>query len=311
MTFTTMLKEEIAKNDFNIVEARYELMAFLNCLGKFSKDELLITVENASIARRVYKEIKEIYSVSPKIIIRTQKRFKIKQIYILSIKERLDFIKDSISLGTRIDLETLVTDEEKIAFIEGAFLAVGNISNPSTSGYHLEFIFTKERLAKQILKLLEYFNLNAKIIKRGYKTVVYIKSSENISDLIKLFKATSSLFYFEDIRIYRDHKNMVNRLNNCEIANQEKTFKTGQKQLEDINYLKNMDLYDLLDDKTKIVADARIKYPELSYQELADIITKEMDYRIGKSGINHHFIKISNLVKRHKEKRSNDESKVS
>ena len=311
MTFTTMLKEEIAKNDFNIVEARYELMAFLNCLGKFSKDELLITVENASIARRVYKEIKEIYSVSPKIIIRTQKRFKVKQIYILSIKERLDFIKDSISLGTRIDLETLVTDEEKIAFIEGAFLAVGNISNPSTSGYHLEFIFTKERLAKQILKLLEYFNLNAKIIKRGYKTVVYIKSSENISDLIKLFKATSSLFYFEDIRIYRDHKNMVNRLNNCEIANQEKTFKTGQKQLEDINYLKNMDLYDLLDDKTKIVADARIKYPELSYQELADIITKEMDYRIGKSGINHHFIKISNLVKRHKEKRSNDESKVS
>ena len=311
MTFTTMLKEEIAKNDFNIVEARYELMAFLNCLGKFSKDELLITVENASIARRVYKEIKEIYSVSPKIIIRTQKRFKIKQIYILSIKERLDFIKDSISLGTRIDLETLVTDEEKIAFIEGAFLAVGNISNPSTSGYHLEFIFTKERLAKQILKLLEYFKLNAKIIKRGYKTVVYIKSSENISDLIKLFKATSSLFYFEDIRIYRDHKNMVNRLNNCEIANQEKTFKTGQKQLEDINYLKNMDLYDLLDDKTKIVADARIKYPELSYQELADIITKEMDYRIGKSGINHHFIKISNLVKRHKEKRSNDESKVS
>ena len=311
MTFTTMLKEEIAKNDFNIVEARYELMAFLNCLGKFSKDELLITVENASIARRVYKEIKEIYSVSPKIIIRTQKRFKVKQIYILSIKERLDFIKDSISLGTRIDLETLVTDEEKIAFIEGSFLAVGNISNPSTSGYHLEFIFTKERLAKQILKLLEYFKLNAKIIKRGYKTVVYIKSSENISDLIKLFKATSSLFYFEDIRIYRDHKNMVNRLNNCEIANQEKTFKTGQKQLEDINYLKNMDLYDLLDDKTKIVADARIKYPELSYQELADIITKEMDYRIGKSGINHHFIKISNLVKRHKEKRSNDESKVS
>ena len=311
MTFTTMLKEEIAKNDFNIVEARYELIAFLNCLGKFSKDELLITVENASIARRVYKEIKEIYSVSPKIIIRTQKRFKVKQIYILSIKERLDFIKDSISLGTRIDLETLVTDEEKIAFIEGSFLAVGNISNPSTSGYHLEFIFTKERLAKQILKLLEYFNLNAKIIKRGYKTVVYIKSSENISDLIKLFKATSSLFYFEDIRIYRDHKNMVNRLNNCEIANQEKTFKTGQKQLEDINYLKNMDLYDLLDDKTKIVADARIKYPELSYQELADIITKEMDYRIGKSGINHHFIKISNLVKRHKEKRSNDESKVS
>ena len=301
MTFTTMLKEEISKNDFNVVEARYELLAFLNCIAKIKKDELLITVENASIARRVYKEIKEIYDVNPKITIRMQKRFKVKQIYILCIHEKVGFIKDSLILGTKIDLETLVTDEEKIAFIEGAFLAVGNVSNPSTSGYHLEFIFTKERLAKQVLNLLNYFKLNAKLIKRGYKYVVYIKASENISDLIKLFKATSSLFYFEDIRIYRDHKNMVNRLNNCEIANQEKTFKTGQKQLEDIYYLKKAGLFDLLDEKTKIVADAREKYPESSFQELADIITTEMDYRIGKSGVNHHFIKISNLVKRHKE----------
>lgn len=301
MTFTTMLKEEISKNDFNVVEARYELLAFLNCIAKIKKDELLITVENASIARRIYKEIKEIYDVNPKITIRMQKRFKVKQIYILCIHEKVSFIKDSLILGTKIDLETLVTDEEKIAFIEGAFLAVGNVSNPSTSGYHLEFIFTKERLAKQVLNLLNYFKLNAKLIKRGYKNVVYIKASENISDLIKLFKATSSLFYFEDIRIYRDHKNMVNRLNNCEIANQEKTFKTGQKQLEDIYYLKKAGLFDLLDEKTKIVADAREKYTESSFQELADIITTEMDYRIGKSGVNHHFIKISNLVKRHKE----------
>lgn len=306
MTFTTSLKEEMSKTDFNIVEAEYELMSFLNCLGKFSKDELIITMENASVARRIYKEIKAIYKVSPSITIRMQKRFKVKQIYILTIKDNIDFIKESINLGNKKDIDFLVSNEEKIAFLAGAFLAVGNISNPSTSGYHLEFIFTKEKLAKQILNLLEYFKLNAKMIKRGYKTIVYIKASENISDLLKLFKATSSFFYFEDIRIYRDHKNMVNRLNNCEIANQEKTFKAGLSQLEDINYLKKEDLFDLLDDKTKIVASARIKYPEVSLQELADIITNEMDYKIGKSGINHHFIKIKTLVKRHKESRNKE-----
>ena len=302
MTFTTSLKEEMSKTDFSIVEAQNELISFLNCLGKFSKDELIITMENASVARRIYKEIKAIYKVSPSITIRMQKRFKVKQIYILTIKDNIDLIKESINLGSKKDIDFLVSDEEKIAFIAGAFLAVGNISNPSTSGYHLEFIFTKERLAKQILNLLLYFKLNAKMIKRGYKTICYIKASEDISDLLKLFKATSSLFYFEDIRIYRDHKNMVNRLNNCEIANQEKSFKTGQQQLEDINYLKSEDIFDLLDDKTKIVANARIKYPEVSLQELADIITSEMDYKIGKSGINHHFIKIKTLVKRHKER---------
>ena len=306
MTFTTSLKEEMSKTDFSIVEAQNELISFLNCLGKFSKDELIITLENASVARRIYKEIKEIYKVSPSITIRMQKRFKVKQIYILTIKDNIDLIKESINLGSKKDIDFLVSDEEKIAFIAGAFLAVGNISNPSTSGYHLEFIFTKERLAKQVLNLLLYFKLNAKMIKRGYKTIVYIKASENISDLLKLFKATSSLFYFEDIRIYRDHKNMVNRLNNCEIANQEKTFKAGLSQLEDINYLKKEDLFDLLDDKTKIVASARIKYPEVSLQELADIITNEMDYKIGKSGINHHFIKIKTLVKRHKESRNKE-----
>lgn len=301
MTFTTSLKEEIAKQDINVVEDRYELIAFLNCIGKFSSEELLITMENASIARRIYKELKEIYQVNPKIIIRIQKRFKIKQIYILSIKEKIDFIKESISIGTKIELETLVTDEEKIAFLRGAFLAIGNVSNPSTSGYHLEFILKKERLAKQVLAILNYFKLNAKIIKRGYKTIVYIKASEEISDLIKHFKATSALFYFEDIRIYRDHKNMVNRLNNCEIANQEKTIKTGLNQLEKINYLKENDIIDLLDEKTKIVATYREKYPEISYQELAEVISRETDYKIGKSGVNHHFIKINELIKRYKE----------
>ncbi len=301
MTFTTKLKEEISRMDINVLEARWELVAFFNSIAKFNKDEILITLENASIARRIYKEIKEIYGLSPHIIIRIQKRFKVHQIYILSIKDKIDFIKESITLGIKINLKTLVTDEEKVAFLQGAFLAVGNVSNPSTSGYHLEYIFTKERLAKQVLNLLNEFKLKAKLIKRGYKTIVYIKASECISDLIKRFKANNSLFYFEDIRIYRDHKNMVNRLNNCEIANQEKTFKTGQIQLSNIRYLKENDLFDLLDEKVQIVANAREKYEEVSMQELADIVTDEYGYKIGKSGINHNFIKINELVKRHKE----------
>ena len=87
-----------------------------------------------------------------------------------------------------------------------------------------------------------------------------------------------------------------------------KTFRTGQMQLENINYLKNYDLYGLLDENTRIVADARVKYPEVSMQELADIVTLENGYKIGKSGINHHFIKINNLVKRHKERSEEHDS---
>ena len=299
MTFTTSIKEEIAKQDINVLESRWELISFLNCVAKIHND-ISITLENAAVARKIYKELKEIYGINAHIVVRMQKRFKVKQIYLLSIKDDLGVLKNNLKMEN--DLEMLETDEEKIAYLKGAFLAVGNISNPSTSGYHLEFIFSKERLAKQIKTLLQYFKLSAKIINRGYKFVVYLKASENISDLIKLFGAVSSLFYFEDVRIYRDHKNMVNRLNNCEIANQEKTFKAGQQQLANIKYLKDHDLIPLLDEKTLIVVQMREKYPEVSFQELADIITTETGYKVGKSGINHRFIKINELIERHKNK---------
>ena len=302
MTFTTSLKEEISKSDVSLIEAGYELEGFIKTAAKVN-DEIIITLENASVARRLYKNIKSVFDIGTSVTVRNQKRFRIKQIYILTIKEKVDFIKESLNLDSL--KSQIENEEEKIAFIRGAFLAIGNISNPQTSGYHLEFICSNNELAHYLVTLLESFNLNAKIVQRGYKFVVYLKASEQISDLLKLFKATGSLFYFEDIRIYRDHKNMVNRLNNCELSNQTRSIETGLKQLKDINYLKENDLLDILDDKMKIVLEAREKYPESSLNELAEIITIEYNYKIGKSGVNHHFIKLGEIVKRHKENNEN------
>lgn len=302
MTFTTSVKEEMSKIDCSIIESHYQLEAFIKCGAKI-KDSIVITMENASVARKIFKSIKYVFDISPTITIRIQKRFRVKQIYLLTIKNKVDFIKKSLNIHKTKTL--LENDEEKIAYLAGAFLAIGNISNPQTSGYHLEYICNTTSMAKDIQKILLYFDLKAKIVERGYKTIVYIKSGENISDLLKMFKATNSLFFFEDIRIYRDHKNMVNRLNNCELSNQTKTIETGLKQLEMISYLRKSDLIDLLEDKTKIIMEIREKYPELSLNEIAEIATKEYNYKIGKSGVNHHLIKINELVKRHKNNNEN------
>lgn len=302
MTFTTRIKEEISKESCNILEAEKILAAFIRYNAKVD-EEIIITLENCSVTRYIYKLIKETFNVSAQIIVRNQKRFRIKQIYILIINEKIDFIKQALNLNFDMVLDN---NEEKIAFIKGAFLATGSISNPSTSGYHLEFILNNKKDAQYLCKLLNDFSLKAKVVKRGYKYITYLKSGESISDLIKMFKATNSLFEFEDVRIYRDHKNMVNRLNNCEIANQEKIISNGLKQVEDINFLIDNDLLGLLDDKTQVVANYRIKYPESSYQELAQIISVETDYKIGKSGINHNFRKIRELINRYKESGMND-----
>lgn len=302
MTFTTRIKEEISKESCNILEAEKILAAFIRYNAKVD-EEIIITLENCSVTRYIYKLIKETFNVSAQIIVRNQKRFRIKQIYILIINEKIDFIKQALNLNVDMVLDN---NEEKIAFIKGAFLATGSISNPSTSGYHLEFILNNKKDAQYLCKLLNDFSLKAKVVKRGYKYITYLKSGESISDLIKMFKATNSLFEFEDVRIYRDHKNMVNRLNNCEIANQEKIISNGLKQVEDINFLIDNDLLGLLDEKTQVVANYRVKYPESSYQELAQIISVETDYKIGKSGINHNFRKIRELINRYKESGMND-----
>lgn len=307
MTFTTRLKEEITKNEIGQIESLVELSAFIKYAGQIKKNKITLVMENASVARRIYKDIKNNFGINIKIIIRNQKRFRVKQIYILEITEKVEHILETLNImknGKNILPEEyfLSSEEEKIAFLKGTFLACGSINDPSTAGYHLEFTSSMKKEGLYLSNILKEFNIISKVLKRNNHYMTYIKSAEMISDLIRLLGATNSFFYFEDIRIYRDHKNMVNRLNNCEIANQEKILKTGMKQLDDIKYLKENDLLGLLDENVQEAVKYREAYPETSLQELADIISQETGRQIGKSGINHYFIKVKKLVEKHKEK---------
>lgn len=302
MTFSTKLKEEIATNKTSRIAIESELNAIIRYDAQINNNKIILTFENATIARRVYQTIKEIFHIPINIIIRNQKRLRAKQIYILEITKNIDLITHTLHLNKQID-ETIIQDPEEIkGFIKGIFLACGSINDPATSGYHLEFVFQSKKDAETIANILQKLKLKSKVTERNNRYMVYLKSSEDISDIIKLFEATNSLFYFEDIRIYRDHKNMINRLNNCDIANQEKALKTAINQLKDIQYLKQHQLIDLLDDKAKIIIKAREENPESSYQELAQIITEKYNYKISKSGINHHFIKIKKLIENSKRK---------
>ena len=313
MTFTTRLKEEITTQPISKIESLVELSAFIRHTGQIKKDKIVLIMENGSVARRIYRDIKTNFAVNVKITIRNQKRFRVKQIYILEISEDVKTILETLNINKNdkriLPEEYFVeTREEQMAFLRGAFMATGSINDPASSGYHLEFTSSMKKEGTYIANILKNFNIVAKTIKRSNHYMTYIKSAEMISELIRMLGATNCFFYFEDIRIYRDHKNMVNRLNNCEIANQEKILKTGMKQLEDINYIKENDLLGVLDEKVIEAIKYREMYPETSLSELAEIISKETNHKIGKSGINHYFIKVKQLVKRHKEsKKSTNE----
>lgn len=296
MTYTTSFKEELSRVVDNDCDKRIALTAFLNISAKFNHN-ITINSETASVIRKIYSDLKSIYQVDPLIKIRIQKRFREKQVYILEVNEKYESIERQMNYGNILDYCN--SYEERTAFLKGAFLAGGSITDPKKSGYHLEFATSNSKVADDINIILISMKINSKIVKRGSKFVVYVKAAEEISDIFKIFKTINSLFYFEDIRIYRDHKNMVNRLTNCEIANQEKIIKTGLKQMDSIVFLREKNLLDLLDDKTIIIIEFREKYPDASYQELSDLISQESDYKIGKSGINHKFIKINELAKKY------------
>ena len=299
-SFTKEIKDEVTKIETNKLESIAEVNGYLLLTSNIIDNKLCLYIENNSVARRLFSLLKRIYNININLTIRTYKRFNIKTIYILEIKEKVDFILKDIN-----DMKNHIldySDEERASFLKGCFLANGSINDPSKSKYHLEIFAKDEDIANIINKVLHSFDLSSKIIKREKEYMVYIKSAEEISDFIKLLGAVNSLFYYEDIRIYRDHKNMVNRLNNCEQANVEKSMKTCREQIDNINYLIEHDMMMLLDDKIKLVAEYRLKYPETTLQELSDIISMETDYEITKSGINHHFRKIKDLVTRDKEK---------
>lgn len=300
MTFTTIIKDEVTKNNENELESLVSLHAFIKSNSIITKDAISILIENASVARWVFKLIKSNYNINIVLTMRVIKRFKVRNLYILNIKEKKDLIIENTKNIYNDILESSL--EEKIAFLKGIFLSCGSINDPKKNQYHLEFLLKEENDAYLVNEILNEINFKSKVLKREKEYMVYIKMSENISDFIKLIGATNALFYFEDIRIYKDHKNMVNRLNNCEQANVEKSMKSSKIILDNINYLEKKDLVNLLDERTQEIIIYKKKYPETSLAELAEIVSLETNKKITKSGINHHFRKISYIVDKSKTK---------
>ena len=224
------------------------------------------------------------------------------------INDKVDFILKDLSViddyGNILEEPSnyiLGSEEEIRAYLRGAFLSKGSINDPKTARYHLEFLIEEKKEANIISKLLNEFDLNSKVLSREKGYMVYIKEAEKIGDFLRIIQASQAVLYYEDIRIYRDHKNMTNRLNNMEQANMDKVVETATKQIEDIEYLKESIGLDLLDDKTKEAIEYRLKYPESSLLELSEIISYETGKPITKSGLNHRFRKIRELVNKMKE----------
>ena len=302
MSFTSRIKNELVESELSKLETVSELSGLLkNSIDNSSK--LNITTENAAIARLIFNRLKNNYDALIRVSVKKGYNYNKNYIYGLEVYKNVDNIIKDLSLDSIIPNSYLIDDEDtKRAYIRGVFLACGSVNDPKTSQYHMEFSFDNEEYANFINDILDSYNLNSKILKRDSRYIVYIKESEKITDFLRIIKATNALLYYENIRIYRNRNNNLNRINNCEQANVDKIIQSAKNQVDDINYIIKKDAYQLLDDKVKEVADYRLKYPEESLTELSRIMTMETGTSITKSGLHHRFNKIKILAERLKSK---------
>ena len=176
----------------------------------------------------------------------------------------------------------------KRAFLRGAFLAVGSMSDPN-KGYHFEIVCRNMEQAVQMQEVIGSFDSDAKIVERKGHQVVYLKEGSQIVDMLNVMEAYVSLMNLENIRILKEMRNSINRQVNCETANINKTVNAAVKQIQDIELIRDTMGLDELPQNLREMALLRLEYPDAPLKELGNYLEPP----VGKSGVNHRLRKLS------------------
>ena len=309
MSFSKTVKEELSLLDVNKQDLLAETSAFLDlsCEIKTVKGKKIVVYKskNPTVSIRFLKNIRALYESEVKLDILDEARLKYRKSITIKILEPVESIISEHALeGDFIGSKWLLlqTPEAKKAYLRGAFLSSGSINDPKTPNYHLEIYAKSSDKAILLQQVMNFFGLNARIIKRRNGFICYIKDAQRISDFLILVGAQNALFKYEDIRIRRDFNNSINRVINCEVANEEKVIESARKQIDDITYLKVHQIK--LPKKLEMAAELRLNNPDLSLRELEERYEKVYNESISRSGLNHRFIKIRQIRIDDEERRS-------
>ena len=283
MSFSTDVKEELSKIS-NLANKQCVKLEFLG----YSKSNNLSIVDNTLRfsteseynINRYGKLLNNLNSNDYKIELQGKN-------YVITSKDKqiLKIVQENIA---EIQMKN---DVEEKAFVRGCFLGSGSINNPKNK-YHMEIIFKEKETANFVLNILEKYNIYFKLLEKTNSNSIYSKDGEEISKFLAFIGANSAVLKFEDIRVYREMRNNVNRLVNCETANLTKTVGAAVKQIDAIKRIKEEGKFTELTDNLKEIAELRIKYPESSLTELG----KMTNPPIGKSGVNHRLKAIMKIA---------------
>ncbi|HEX9059026.1 MAG TPA: DNA-binding protein WhiA [Clostridia bacterium] len=308
MSFSSTVKNELCRIEANNSCCLFaELASVLRVSGivEFSGKEgayARIVTENAAFARKMFLTAKNLYNVSPEVVTRRSNKLKkhVSYIIVLTSAIGLKNILEKMSITCSdegkpehglFDNKYLKKNCCKKAYLRGAFLAGGSLSDPEKT-YHLEITSRQGLLAEELCGMLKGFGLHARTILRKGSYVSYIKEGENIVDFLNIIGAHASLLELENMRILKEMRNNVNRIVNCETANLDKTINASLRQVENITYIRDEIGFDNIPENLIEIAELRLEFSEANLKELGEMLTPAL----GKSGVNHRLRKLDQIA---------------
>ncbi len=306
MNFSEEVKSEILKIEHNSLCCKKALLsAFLRTAGSIEIRGGDIGVAMATdieeTAREVSKVICDLYGLTPKIETTADKPRRKKRTTFTCIEKNSIFLLIDLGIievdgeGAKIRLninwETVEDDCCKASYIRGAFLGSGSVTLPksdgsSSTGYHLEFVFTNYQTATDFCELLSEVYLMPKLIERKDSFIVYLKTIDEIAELLAIMGANGAVERIMGLAMLKEEKNNYNRKLNCEISNMSKQMGASAKQINAVNKIDQVIGLKQLPDNLRTVAEARLKNKNLTLVELADKLN------LTKSCLNHRLRKI-------------------
>ena len=300
MSFSSEVKEELVKKTDSARHCQIaEFAAFMGMSGNVSETDngelcLEFVTENELSVEKFSDLLLRIFSI--KMDADTNEMVKNGKETIIRITRQSDVAKILQTLKwcddrftqiepVFVDARIVAMDCCKKAFIRGAFMERGSISDPNK---HYEIVCKYEEDADILMDMLRFFGLDAKVIVRKNSFVVYMKEGNNITDTLNLMGAVVSQMNLYNVMILKGISNDVNRKVNCETANLNKTIEAAVKQIKDIELIRDTVGLDSLSDSLMQVALLRLENPDMSLQGLGELL----DPPVGKSGVNHRLRKI-------------------
>ena len=284
-----------------------ELAAIVRLAGSiqiagYRKLNLKITTELNSVARKVFKLLKQNFGINTTISVNKNQMLKRNNSYVLIVTSEMGSENLLRELGilepgdgfytvNKVP-ENLLQNEECIrSFIRGAFIGGGSISDPGKN-YHMEFVTNNEDFAKSLKDLINKLGFNCKVVSRKNNFVVYLKESEQISDLLSIIGAHNALLSLQNTKIVKAMRNNVNRIVNCETANLSKTVNASVRQIENIKLIQDTIGISSLPENLQEIARIRLECEDMTLKELGEMLEPP----IGKSGVNHRLRKIEEIA---------------